>query len=418
MSEYQELIKNFERIRDYMRQFFVYGFKVRNEFTEKSLRTYDNERRRIESYLGEYIKSEYSEKGKQIAITIDSKEISQNPLYAVWKAKSFTDNDILFHFYLLEELGDGRKLSVKEFCDEISARYGIVFDAQTARLKFKEYEKEQILISSRIGKILYYQLADKLCFEETEAYQRLMEAVKLFQEIAPFGFIGSTLLDRENLENDSFRFKHHYLVHTLEDNVLYQILHAGRCHKRIQFLNKSARTGNTSVQNGIPLKIFVSTRTGRRYLCIFNNIKRRFVNIRLDAICDIKELEEYSDYESCLEKLNKNEKKCWGVSFGSKNVRIEEVYIKLYIKMPEEQFVLNRLYREGRGGEVQQIQDNIYLYSGAFFDSNEMLPWVKSFIGRIIDIQGTNSFVINKLQYDLERMYRMYFEDGLSDKKE
>ncbi len=32
MSDFQELIKNFDRIRDYMRQFFLYGFKVRGEF--------------------------------------------------------------------------------------------------------------------------------------------------------------------------------------------------------------------------------------------------------------------------------------------------------------------------------------------------------------------------------------------------
>ena len=28
---YSELIKNFERIRDYMREFYVYGFKSREE---------------------------------------------------------------------------------------------------------------------------------------------------------------------------------------------------------------------------------------------------------------------------------------------------------------------------------------------------------------------------------------------------
>ena len=50
MLEYQELIKNFERIRDYMRQFFVYGFKVRGDYKGKSARTYDNERRRIEVF--------------------------------------------------------------------------------------------------------------------------------------------------------------------------------------------------------------------------------------------------------------------------------------------------------------------------------------------------------------------------------
>ena len=32
MSEYSELIKNFSRIRDYMREFFVFGFNLKLEF--------------------------------------------------------------------------------------------------------------------------------------------------------------------------------------------------------------------------------------------------------------------------------------------------------------------------------------------------------------------------------------------------
>lgn len=52
---YSELIKNFEKIRSYMREFYVYGFKSRDEYNAKSARSYDNERRRIESWLGDYM---------------------------------------------------------------------------------------------------------------------------------------------------------------------------------------------------------------------------------------------------------------------------------------------------------------------------------------------------------------------------
>ena len=52
---YSELIKDISRIRDYMREFFVYGFKSREEVGSKSARSYDNERRRIESWLSEYM---------------------------------------------------------------------------------------------------------------------------------------------------------------------------------------------------------------------------------------------------------------------------------------------------------------------------------------------------------------------------
>ena len=41
---YSELIKSFEKIRDYMRDFYVYGFKSREDYTKKSARSYDDER--------------------------------------------------------------------------------------------------------------------------------------------------------------------------------------------------------------------------------------------------------------------------------------------------------------------------------------------------------------------------------------
>ena len=55
MSSYSELIKNFERIRAYMREFYVYGFKSRDGYNQKSARSYDDERRRIESWLGDHM---------------------------------------------------------------------------------------------------------------------------------------------------------------------------------------------------------------------------------------------------------------------------------------------------------------------------------------------------------------------------
>ena len=44
---YNELIKNFEKVRAYMREFYVYGFKSRTEYDAKSARSYDDERRRL-----------------------------------------------------------------------------------------------------------------------------------------------------------------------------------------------------------------------------------------------------------------------------------------------------------------------------------------------------------------------------------
>lgn len=428
MAEFQELIKNFERIREYMRQFYVYGFKVRSDYDGKSARTYDNERRRIESWLAGYTRGDYTSKGKHVYINVDSKEISQNPLYAAWKSKSFTDNDLLLHFFILDQLWEHEDgLNAGELCDRISEVYGVVFDSQTLRLKLKEYETLELLCSRKDGRNLRYRLTDYLRAETNEqpdtsspaasAWARLITAVKFFQGSAPFGFVGSTILDREEAENDWFQFKHHFIVHTLEDGALADVLKAMNEDRRISFTNKSGRTGNVSQCSGLPLKIFVSTQTGRRYVCMYMADSRRFNNFRLDSITGVTLLDVQSDRPRKLELLEQNLHKLWGVSFSG-TTRLEEVYLRLHIDEAREGHILTRLYREGRGGEIQKIRDNEYLYSGAFFDTNEMLSWVKTFTGRILDIQGSNALAVAKVTRDWEAMYQMYCQEDVPNKEE
>lgn len=95
---FNELIKNFDNIRQLMRDFYVFGFKSRADFADKSARSYDNERRRIESWLGEYMYFRQNAGGKNCFISVDSRKIRHNPFYKALKAKSFTANDIMLHF--------------------------------------------------------------------------------------------------------------------------------------------------------------------------------------------------------------------------------------------------------------------------------------------------------------------------------
>ena len=64
MSSFSELIKNFERIRACMRDFYVYGFKSRGDYDRKSARSYDDDRRRIDSWLGDYMRFDRKPEGK------------------------------------------------------------------------------------------------------------------------------------------------------------------------------------------------------------------------------------------------------------------------------------------------------------------------------------------------------------------
>ena len=166
MSSYNELIKNFERIRGYMREFYVYGFKSRNDYDKKSARSYDDERRRLESWLGDYMRFERNRDGKNMFISIDSRITVHNPLYRAFKAKSFTDRDITLHFIIFDILYDSTiKMTLPEILDTIDNEYlcdfsePMVFDESTVRKKLKEYVEEGIICTEKDGRTVFYYRA-------------------------------------------------------------------------------------------------------------------------------------------------------------------------------------------------------------------------------------------------------------------
>ena len=126
---YNELIKNFEKVRAYMREFYVYGFKSRTEYDAKSARSYDDERRRLESWLGDYMRFTQTPEGKNVFLSVDSRVTRKNPFYKAWKAKSFTDGDITLHFAIFDilyELGEHMRPNyLTEYFPKYIAKHGM-----------------------------------------------------------------------------------------------------------------------------------------------------------------------------------------------------------------------------------------------------------------------------------------------------
>lgn len=413
MSEFKELMKTFSKSREYVRDFFVYGFKTREEFSGWSSRTYDNERRRLESWLSEYVKQDYTKKGKNIYLSIDSNLLDTNPLYQVWKAKSFTDNDIMLHFYILDYLQKLGERTADEITDGILTEYDMVFELQMVRRKCNEYTKDGMLTKKKSGKQVLYKINPP--FQEILCkYSGLEDAIKLFQIFSPLGIIGNTIMENTSLKNDIFRIKHNFFAYTLEDEILMSILQAIHEEKTVFITSKSTRSEHIRQIEGVPLKIFVSTRTGRRFLCLFitNNKRKRFSCIRMDAIKGVQIKEIYSNYRKIKEIFERNKAGIWGVSFqGGSNVNLEHVKLTLHIDEDSELYILNRLKREGKGGTIRRIAENTFTYEIDVFDANEMLPWIRTFIGRLLDIESNCKRLNNFFQRDFLAMYKMYFEE-------
>jgi len=412
MTVFQELIKNFDKIREYMWNFYVYGFKVRNDYNDKSGRTYDNERRRMESWLRDYIIWEYDTRGKRVSICVDSKKVTSNPLYAVWKSKSFTNNDITLHFLMLDILLENT-CSADEITDRLSRDYGVVFDVQTVRHKAKEYEQCKIFSSQKNGRKLLYSISKQLLLT-LDYFPEILESIKFFQEVVPFGFIGHSILNEMQTENINFRFKHYFMVHTLEDIILLRILECIHERRGMFFENRSRKKHrSTSIRlYGIPIKIQVSTQTGRRYVTLYHPKKRKFNNARLDYIQSVTPSDWIPYYDELIIKYGRMIKKCWGVSLAS---RPEWLFVKLYIDETSEAYIIERIKREGRGGELLHIQKNQYLYSVESYDANEIMSWVKTFIGRILAVECTNQSVADKFYADMDVLYNMYCKNSSSE---
>ena len=263
---YSELVKRFDLVRDYMRDFLIFGFKTREDFDRKSGRTYDNERRRIESWLGDSLRWEYRAGGKALFLSLDAGTLSRNPLYRAWQSKSFTDNDILLHFFLLDLLADGRPRHAEAITDELLEAYDQVFEPLTVRRKLKEYAQLGILHTEKQGRRLCYTRASRSLETLFPDQTNLPELLAFFGETAPLAVVGAYLAGRLPSENLTFRFKHHFIAHTLEDQILLTALQAMRRGERLAITNVSGRNSAETVCTVIPLKILVSVQTGRRYL--------------------------------------------------------------------------------------------------------------------------------------------------------
>lgn len=181
------------------------------------------------------------------------------------------------------------------------------------------------------------------------------------------------------------------------------------CKKSIRFENYSSRSKTHSVETVLPLKIATNVRHGRRFLLAYNLRMRRPFSYRLDYIKNLEILEVSDIYEAKLAELENRLPFSWGVALGKKT-QMEKVEVNLHIDEIKEGYVLTRLKREGKNGTVEKIGDHTFAYRNEVFDTMEMVPWLRTFIGRIISVKGSNKPVIQRFIDDIDRMASLYDE--------
>lgn len=105
------------------------------------------------------------------------------------------------------------------------------------------------------------------------------------------------------------------------------------------------------------------------------------------------------------------EKHLWGVSLGRKtNEDLKKLeHVELVVRINKaEPYILQCLEREKRCGRVQKLDEERYLFIVDVYDAGELLPWLRTFIGRIESFTSSNKAVEKKFWRDLERVCALY----------
>lgn len=407
MSEYKELVKDFNVMRDALRNFFVFGDMSRSEDTKKSARSYDNELRRIKSWLRDIVKCQTVDGEKHYCINVDPSVTNSNPFYAAYKSKSFTQTDINLHFAILYLLRN-QELPLSAISKEIDSLLNDeVIDTQTIRIKLNEYAELGILETRKVKNALYYKLADTSINELIENNPSILDAIKFFSETVPIPVIGSYILDNYPAKESNIVFRNYFLANCLDDIIQIDVLKAMLKDCFITVKNHSLNTGQESELKLFPLKIFVSTNTGRRYIIGIIEGRNKLICLRLDFLRKISINEKCTEAENYRRKFTEILPNCFTIAAYQKSF-LENFEMTLSIDEEMEKYLLLRLEHEGRNGRVTKVAPNTFVYQISVYDTKELLPWVKSFIGNIIKIKGDNQMAINSFYYDLESMAKQY----------
>ncbi|MEO1769266.1 WYL domain-containing protein [Candidatus Enterococcus ferrettii] len=394
-KKFQELVKQFSTLRSYTREFLIYGFKSREEITLSSPRTYDNERRRLESLLQDYVEVQTVNNKKIYRLVLPANQ-ADNPLHCLWQTKSFTRNDIFLHFVLLDILASQKKLTVNELVQQVDSYLEVfkddyLIDSLTIRNKLNEYAELGILSKAKEGKQWFYSLEEEINFTPQQ-----LRAIQFYKETAPMGVIGDLLLKRISPPDSPFCFKHKYDSQTLDSELLLTLLQAIKQQQRVQL------TKVNGVELSLtPLKVYSSCESGRQYLVGIHSGK--LYSLRLDYLEKGRLLGKAENYQQGLDKLAAAEKTAWNCSF----TMTRTVNYRILLHLPEP-YLYQRLLREKRQGSVTPLGDSLYEFSIDLIDPKGMEPWLRTWIGRIVQINSPNRTWENQFWKDVSAMNHLY----------
>ena len=133
----------------------------------------------------------------------------------------------------------------------------------------------------------------------------------------------------------------------------------------------------------------------------------RFTSLRLDYITALSLLPGQEEDGDCRALAEERLAHSWGAALHN-SPRLERFSMTVAVDKVKEHYIIQRLRRESRGGTVEQVEPGLWRCTRYVCDTGEMMNWVKTFIGRIVSLEGDNQRAIDRFYDDIRRMAELY----------
>lgn len=421
LSDSKLLIRDYSDIRDILRDIYIYGCFSRDDYINKGIsgRKYDNEQRRITSYLPDkFIKKKREGKRVLPYCSYNMTETPENFLAETYRNKSFTLLDIMSYFFVLTLLNEGQGMTLPELLEVIPEENAeIIYTKDNLRKKLDELIEKGLIASKKVGRrVLYKTVEDSLGYFETQELTDiywLLEFVKNVNPIEmPYFFLQRKLrlylYANRGIQVDdihTFQYKHNHLFNVLDNEEVLVILRAIHAQRELN-IQYSSR-GSVFTSRILPIRVIHECNHGRQYVLFYDLASETVKTRRIDRISSAEMMGKADDeIIGKAVKESELEESSWctsGLYFDQ-----DEVKIEFRIDDESEQYVIERIKREGKNGTIESVAPGLYLYTIMVKDPLEMTPWIRSFGERAKVVYSKDGVLEKHLLEDYERAISKY----------
>lgn len=433
----KQFIERFEKIRNILRQIYIYGSFTRDDFIAGNIsgRKYDNEIRRIVSFLKsceaeEVIVENKAGKRKTYAMNYNMFSMSFNYLTDYYAIKNFTMSSAQIFIKTLQILSRSAARDVSLAPLQLFLEIQNSADDDNSGLSEKKVYRElrQMqeagFLNVKKNRSHEYSLMTNLLGKYSPDELKRLHVAScyyanvLYPSTAGYFFMQtlSSMIKAKsqgyNADDNVFIFKHNRFQHAIDDEIFWQLLCAMQEKSIISFIYESPQADDSGkLAPVIPVKLVIDEKYGRRYLfAVFEKDYEKKI-FRLDKISMVEIIEQRKrlDYK-LLDQIYKDEMKLsWnGNSLQLPNAVHVEILFRLHgLTDLQKDLVLRRIKREGKWGVLQQT-DCDYVYSVDVTDPLAMKPWIRSF-GAVAQVQpSTEHDLAMQLSEEIAVWSKMY----------